>query len=298
MSFALARQKGSATRWDDFRSQRNKRKKRGSILSKNLSSKPKIGVWIRILAELTSKLFLAGVVGYLLFAGYNFLLSSPRFQIQNISFKGNQVLSNPEVLEWVGSLKGKNLFAINLAELNQRLSEHPWVKSSSLQRRFPESLVIEITERVPYARVMKDQVYLMDNFGVILSPEQPEYGHLPLIIMDKNKEKNLSNEKALYSLKTMRYFNKLSFFKNNPLDGAVMKSHSRVLFATKNRDLQIQMSMDELNEGFKNFMIILDSLDEKNLKAQMIDLSFKDQVIIRENFKSASTLVSTKSQTN
>ena len=294
MSFALARQKGSATRWDDFRSQRNKRKKRGSILSKNLSSKPKIGVWVRILAELTSKLFLAGVVGYLLFSGYNFLLSSPRFQIQNISFKGNQVLSNPEVLEWVGSLKGQNLFAINLAELNQRLSEHPWVKSSALQRKFPKSLVIEITERVPYARVMKDQVYLMDNFGVILSPEKPEYRHLPLIIMEKNKEKNLSNEKALYSLKTMRYFNKLSFFKNNPLDGAVMKSHSRVLFVTRNRDLQIQMSMNELNEGFKNFMIILDSLDEKNLETKMIDLSFKDQVIIRENFKPVSTLVSKK----
>ena len=294
MSFALARQKGSVTRWDDFRSQRNKRKKRGSILSKNLSSKPKIGIWVRILAELTSKLFLAGVVGYLLFAGYNFLLSSPRFQIQNISFKGNQVLSNPEVLEWVGSLKGKNLFAINLAELNQRLSEHPWVKSSALQRKFPKSLVIEITERVPYARVMKDQVYLMDNFGVILSPEKPEYRHLPLIIMEKNKEKNLSNEKALYSLKTMRYFNKLSFFKNNPLDGAVMKSHSRVLFVTRNRDLQIQMSMNDLNEGFKNFMIILDSLDEKNLETKMIDLSFKDQVIIRENFKPVSTLVSKK----
>ena len=294
MSFALARQKGSATRWDDFRTQRNKRKKRGSILSKNLSSKPKIGVWVRILAELTSKLFLAGVVGYLLFSGYNFLLSSPRFQIQNISFKGNQVLSNPEVLEWVGSLKGKNLFAINLAELNQRLSEHPWVKSSSLQRKFPESLVIEVTERVPYARIMKDQVYLMDSFGAILSTEKPEYRHLPLIIMEKNKEKNLSNEKALYSLKTMRYFNKLSFFKNNPLDGAVMKSHSRVLFVTRNRDLQIQMSMNNLNEGFKNFMIILDSLDEKNLETKMIDLSFKDQVIIRENFKPVSTLVSKK----
>ena len=92
----------------------------------------------------------------------------------------------------------------------------------------------------------------------------------------------------------MHYFNKLSFFKNNPLDGAVMKGHSRVLFITRNRDLQIQMSMNELNEGFKNFMIILDSLDEKNLETKMIDLSFKDQVIIRENFKPVSTLVSKK----
>ena len=115
---------------------------------------------------------------------------------------------------------------------------------------------------------------------------------------EKNKEKFLPNDKALHSLKTMHYFNKLSIFKNNPLDGAEIKGNSRVLFVTRNCDLQIQMSMNELNEGFKNFMIVLDSLDEKNLKAQMIDLSFKDQVIIREKFKSVSTLVLTKSQTN
>ena len=92
----------------------------------------------------------------------------------------------------------------------------------------------------------------------------------------------------------MHYFNKLSIFKNNPLDGAEIKGNSRVLFVTRNRDLQIQMSMNGLNEGFKNFMIILDSLEEKNLKTQMIDLSFKDQVIIRKNFKPVSTLVSKK----
>ncbi|MBC8283456.1 MAG: FtsQ-type POTRA domain-containing protein [Nitrospinae bacterium] len=298
MSFALAKQKGPAARWDDFRSERYKKQKRGSSLNKKIPGKPKFGVWVRTLAELTSKLFLAGVVGYLLFAGYNFLISSPRFQIQNVSFRGNHVLSNSEIFEWLGALKGKNLLAIDLVELNQRLSEHPWVQSSSLQRKYPHGLKIELTERVPYARIMKDQIYLMDNFGEILSPEKPEYRHLPLIIMQESKEENLLNGKVLQSLKIMHYFNKLSFFENNPLDAAELVGHSRVLFVTRNRDLQIQMSMDELNEGFKNFRIILDSLEEENLKIQMIDLSYKDQVVIRERFKPSSTLISTKSQTN
>ena len=68
MSFALAKQKGPAARWDDFRSERYKKQKRGSSLNKKIPGKPKFGVWVRTLAELTSKLFLAGVVGYLLFA--------------------------------------------------------------------------------------------------------------------------------------------------------------------------------------------------------------------------------------
>jgi hypothetical protein len=58
------------------------------------------------------------------------------------------------------------------------------------------------------------------------------------------------------------------------------------------------MSMDRLDEGRKNFLLILDTLEEENPKIQMIDLSFKDQVVIRNRFKQSSTLISAKSQTN
>ena len=88
MSFTLARQKGPAATWDDFRSERNKKRKRGSNLNRRVPNKPKLGYWVRILAEFISKLFLVGVVGYLIFAGWNFLISTPRFQIQNIYFQG------------------------------------------------------------------------------------------------------------------------------------------------------------------------------------------------------------------
>ena len=62
----------------------------------------------------------------------------------------------------------------------------------------------------------------------------------------------------------MHYFNKLSFFENNPIDIAELKGDSRIIFFTRNRDLQIQMSMEALKEGFKNFMIVLDTLEGEN----------------------------------
>ncbi|MEK9628388.1 MAG: FtsQ-type POTRA domain-containing protein [Nitrospinota bacterium] len=298
MSFAIARQKGSASTWDNLRSERSKKQKRGNTLRNKNPNKSRLGTWAGTLVELASKLFLAGVIGYLFFAGYNFLISTPKFQIQDISFSGNHELNNSQILEWLGPVEGVNLFAIDLVEMTRKLSEHPWVQTASIQRVFPQGLKIELTERVPYARIKKDEILLMDNFGNILSPEKPEYRHLPLIILHDNKEKELMSGKVLHSLKTMHYFNKLSFFEKNPLDTAKLIGHSRVLFISKNKDLQIQMAMDELNEGFKNFMIILDSLEEENLKTQMIDLSFKNQVVIRERLKPNSTLVSTTSQTN
>ena len=298
MSFTLTRQKGPAATWDDFLSERNKKRKRGSNLNRRVPNKPKLGNWVRTLAELTSKLFLVGVVGYLIFAGWNFLISTPRFQIQNIYFQGNNILSDTQILEWLGPVKGENLIAIDLVDLSQRLSENPWIQSASIRRNFPQGLEFKLTERVPYARIKKDQIYLVDSFGVTLSPEKPEYRHLPLIIMQGEKENNFLEGKVLHSLKTMHYFNKLSFFDNNPLDAAKLIGHSRVLFITLNRDIQIHMSMDRLDEGRKNFLLILDTLEEENTNIQMIDLSFKDQVVIRNRFKQSSTLISAKSQTN
>ena len=281
MSFTLTKQKGPSATWDCLRSERNKRRKRSRTLSNKSPNKSKFGTWARIMTELASKLFLASVIGYLLFSGYNFLISTPRFQIQDVTFRGNHVINNSQILEWLGPVIGENLIAIDLVGLSKRLSDHPWVKTASIQRIFPQGLEFELTERVPYARVKKDQIYLMDNSGFILSPEKPGYGHLPLIILHDSKKKDVSNEELLNSLKTMEYFNQLSFFKNNPLEVAELVGPSRVLFNSRNQGFKIQMSMDELNEGFKKFMVILDSLEDENLKTQMIDLSFKDQVVIR-----------------
>ena len=283
MSFALTKQKGPAAAvWDYFRPNRNKRRKRRTTLSNKSPNKSKISTWARTMTELGSKLFLAGVIGYLLFAGYNFLISTPRFQIQNVTFKGNHVLNNSQLFEWLGPVIGENLISIDLVRLNKRLSEHPWVQTVSIQRIFPQGLEFELIERVPYARIKKDQTYLIDNFGFILSPEKPGYGNLPLILLNDSKEQGVSNGELLKSLKTMDDFNQLSFFKNNPLEVVELVGPSRVVFKAGKEGFKIQMSRDELNEGFKNFKIIQDSLEDENLEIQLIDLSFKDQIVIRE----------------
>jgi cell division septal protein FtsQ len=295
MDFLIAGQKSSSVAWEDLRSERKKKQRRGGDLNKKAPSKKSARdfSWARILFELASKLFLAGVVIYLLYASYNFLTSDPRFQITDVTFSGNHALLENQLLEWLGQVHGENLFAYDLSRASERLAEHPWVLSASVQRKFPQKIQIELTERVPYARIKFEKVFLMDNFGVILSEEKPEYRNLPLIVQPGVKPENFSGERVIQSLKTMHYFNKLSFFEKNPLDIAELKGHSRIIFSTRNRDLQIQMSMETLTEGFKKFMIVLDTLEDDAVKIQMIDLSFKDQVVVRDRIPSHSTSMKT-----
>lgn len=286
MDFAVADQKSPSVAWSDLRSERKKKHKRGSDLRKKapLKVSSRDFSWTRIIFELASKLFLTGVVIYLVYASYNFLLSDPRFQIADVSFRGHHSLTEEQLLDWLGPIHGENLFNYDLSKASKRLAEHPWILSASVQRKFPQEVQIELTERVPYVRVKFEKVFLMDNFGAILSEETPEHKNLPLIVQSIKgpKPENFSGDKVIQGLKTMHYFNKLSFFKNNPLDIAELKGDSRIIFFTHNRDLQIQMSMEALTEGFKKFMIVLDTLEDEGMKIQMIDLSFKDQVVVRD----------------
>ena len=126
--------------------------------------------------------------------------------------------------------RGKTFLQYDLSRASERLAEHPWILSASVQRKFPQKIQIELTERVPYARIKFEKVFLMDNFGVILSEENPEYRHLPLIVQPSKgvKPENFSGERVIQSLKTMHYFNKLSFFKKKSL------GHRRTKGALKN----------------------------------------------------------------
>ncbi len=295
MDFAIIGQKSPSIAWEDLRSERKKKQRRGGDLSKKAPAKTsgRDFSWARILFELGSKLFLAGVVIYLFYASYNFLTSDPRFQVTDVTFSGNQALQENQILEWLGQVHGENLFAYDLSKASERLAEHPWVLSASVQRKFPQEIQIELIERVPYARIKFEKVFLMDNFGVVLSEEKPEYRNLPLIVQPGVKPENFSGASVIQSLKTMHYFNKLSFFEKNPLDTAELKGHSRIIFFTRNRDLQIQMSMETLTEGFKKFMLVLDTLEDDTVKIQMIDLSFKDQVVVRNRTLAHSTSMKT-----
>jgi cell division protein FtsQ len=295
MDLAVVNRKSPSLAWSDLRSERKKKRRRGGDLQKNVPLKISCRdfSWAKILFELTSNIFLAGVVVYLIYVIYSFLISDPRFRITDVSFRGHHSLVEKQLLDWLGPVHGENLFTYDLSRATERLAEHPWILSASVQRKFPQEVQIELIERIPYARVKFEKIFLMDNFGVILSEEKPENKHLPLIIqtVKGTKPESFSGDKIIQSLKTMHYFNKLSFFKNNPLNTAELRGGSRIIFFNRNRSLKIQMSMEALTEGFKKFMIVLDTLEDENMKIEMIDLSFNDRIVVRDRTSINSTFM-------
>jgi cell division protein FtsQ len=106
-----------------------------------------------------------GVLALLL--AYLFFLHMPYFNLQNVEVIGSRRLSRAEVVEASETEAGINLLTVDLTAIAARLQRHPWIRSASVYRRFPGSLIIEIEERTPRAILAAEKLYYVD--------EQAEY---------------------------------------------------------------------------------------------------------------------------
>lgn len=288
MDYAVVAHKNFGANWGEFQAKRRKAKKGTKKALKTKKVVDPIDKILGVFKSITKNLFRIVILAaffYSLYSGYVFLTQSPYFAVSKAVFSGNQKLTAEELKESIGHVSGQNIFLLDLEGLSRGLVEHPWVRSVSVKRVFPNSVQVDLVERIPYARIQLDQVYVMDNFGVLLAKEEPAYKHLPLIARPVFGEvklgANVAGSGVTQSLQAMHFLNNLSLFQKNPIIAAQTQSGNRVEFYTRDKNFKIVMDMDHLQESFQNFLIVANEIEKEISKIASIDLSFKDKVVTR-----------------
>ncbi len=122
---------------------------------------------------------------------YHFLFFSPFFQLKQIEISGNKILSDSEIKESL-KLGGKeNIFLLTKGKISKDLKEIPAIKKVVLKKDVPDTLRLEIIERVPlgYCKI-NGHMKGIDEEGVIFDYNNPEKG-IPFISsvdLDKKKQ--------------------------------------------------------------------------------------------------------------
>lgn len=80
-------------------------------------------------------------------------LRSPLFQVRRIEVRGNARLAAEEVAGAVAHVEGRNLLALALEDVADRVARNPWVDDVVVERDLPSTLVLRIHEQVPVAWV-------------------------------------------------------------------------------------------------------------------------------------------------
>jgi len=79
------------------------------------------------------------------------LWRAPLFTVDSVKVSGLAHLTNAQVLALAAVPKDATLLHLTPAEVEQRIEASPWVASAKVNRSFPHTLVLDVTERVPVA---------------------------------------------------------------------------------------------------------------------------------------------------
>ena len=103
------------------------------------------------------------LLAILLLAIYITALFLPVFDITDISVSGNTVLKSETVIKECTLAKGQNIFRVSTGKAKRNILKMPYVKEVKVKRKLPSKIVIEITEEVAEAYIVKDKNYIAIN---------------------------------------------------------------------------------------------------------------------------------------
>ena len=130
-------------------------------------------------------LFVLFVLLFVLARGRTVMAQLGVLQVDRVVVHGNQRLSKGEVLAVLAGLRGESLFWIDLDAWRWRLMSSPWVRDAALRRSLPSTVDVMISERQPIGvSRLHDDLYLVDERGVVIDQYGPQYADLDLPIID------------------------------------------------------------------------------------------------------------------
>ncbi|MCX7590173.1 MAG: FtsQ-type POTRA domain-containing protein [Kiritimatiellae bacterium] len=93
-----------------------------------------------------------------------------RFKIRTIAIAAPSPATHALVLEYIGITEGMNLFGFNIRDMYRSLRRAAAFKRVSIRRILPDTIKVEVVERIPLARLGPTGVLAVDEEGVIFRP--------------------------------------------------------------------------------------------------------------------------------
>ena len=99
-----------------------------------------------------------------------YLLTSPNFAIREITIKGNEQISNEQIMQLAEIKKGDNIFSKIGIVTKVRLKQNGYIEDAQINKIYPNKIEIEITERQKQFQIkLETEGYIyIDEQGYIL----------------------------------------------------------------------------------------------------------------------------------
>ena len=113
------------------------------------------------------------------------------FTVDSIEVRGNSHYTAEEIINMGHAVPGHNIvYNLNKQEIEEYLEQNPYIKSATVSRKLPSTMVIKVTERAERMAFRYDDDYLiMDEDGILLKKTRnaPKTTLIEGIIVNKIK---------------------------------------------------------------------------------------------------------------
>lgn len=98
---------------------------------------------------------------------YTELVSAEFLEIRTVDVSGGERVKAEDLISASGIRPGQNILSFSAGNAEVSLRMNPWVRTARVTRRLPDTVKIDVVERVPIALVKLDGLFVMDSEGVI-----------------------------------------------------------------------------------------------------------------------------------
>jgi cell division protein FtsQ len=127
---------------------------------------------------------LFGILAIMLLAGFTVKSQwQEHVPIRQVRVEGMNIVTRDEVMRLLNLPPRSTLYSLDLTQLQRNILGNSFVKSATIKRDVPATLVVEIEERIPAAMLLRgNAIFSIDEEGVILPYLQTRVTYdLPLI---------------------------------------------------------------------------------------------------------------------
>jgi cell division protein FtsQ len=215
-----------------------------------------------------------------LWAGYSKVMASERLRVGRVEVKGSRFLSEGEVRELLGPAVGENILGLDIERLKSRLRASPWVADATVKRALPDTLQVEIRERVPLALAEVDRLYLMDGEGMLIEIYGPRTAgfDLPIVRGLAGIDGEARRDRARRAGALLADLAELGA---EVSEVRVLDSGDLRLVLRGPGEVVI-MGAPPYRSKFVTFLALRHDLDERCPRAEYFDLRFRDRIYAKE----------------
>jgi cell division septal protein FtsQ len=247
------------------------------------------GKFQKILKRVLRIAFQLLLVSFFLFMGHWFyvhLLADPFFRVREVEVEGCRKISRESLLSLITVEGMPNLFTVRLREIAKRVESHPWIDHVTVRKIFPNKILIQVEERKPIAILQLEELYYIDQQGVIFSRagDRDEYNYpfvtgLTRDVLEKDPAE--ATRLITKALELLRTADKEKAAPLEEISEIHMEKDFGVQCFTQTGGLEVRMGWDHFGEKLKRLSLIWSDLRKRGWSVTSIDCSDLERMVVK-----------------